>query len=124
MRMKSMVAIGFMSMVVAAGVASASDGAAFDVQRVNVTERIGAGGAVYSSSQPDGAGTCSVAGVSATERIGHGGSTYSFSRSKSVQEGDCHAVGGEGKRVETIERIGAGGSIYLSGRFTIQVAHR
>lgn len=119
-----MLAIGFMSVVVATGVASASDGAAFDVERVNVTERIGAGGAVYFSSQPDGAGTCSVTGVNITERIGHGGSTYSFSRSKSVQKGDCLTVKAEGKRVETIERIGAGGSTYFSRRSTVQTANR
>lgn len=122
MRVKSMLAIGFMSVVVATGVASASDDAVFDAQRVNVAERIGAGGAAYSLSQPDGAGSCSLTGANVTERIGHGGSTYSISQSKSVQEGDCHAVGKEEERVERIERIGAGGSTYFSRRSTIQTA--
>lgn len=122
MRMKSMVAIGFMSMVIAASVASAADGAASETQRVDGMERMGAGGSAYSSSQLDGASVCPGTGVVATERIGHGGSTYSVNRSESAQVGDCHAM--EGKRVDSSERIGAGGSIYPSSRSTIQTANR
>lgn len=122
MRVKNMVTVGFLSMVVATGVASASDGAASRAQGVNVMERMGAGGSAYSSSQPDGADACPVTGVRVTGRIGHGGSTYSVSPSESVPVGNCHAM--EGKRVDSSERIGAGGSTYFSSRSTIQTATR
>ncbi|NJL16919.1 MAG: hypothetical protein HC938_06670 [Nitrospira sp.] len=98
MRVKNIVTVGFLSMVVASGVANASDGVATENQRVNVIERIGAGGSAYSSNQPDNVGMCPVTGMNVTERIGHGGSTYSFSRSKSVQAGDCHTMGQAEKR--------------------------
>ncbi len=116
MRVKSMVIVGFLSMVVTSGVASASDGVASKAQRVNVTERIGAGGSVYSSNQPDNVGMCPVTGMNVTERIGHGGSTYSFSRSKSAQAGDCPMMGEAEKRAHVVARIGAGGSTYFSSQ--------
>ncbi|MGE0471716.1 MAG: hypothetical protein AB7L09_25325 [Nitrospira sp.] len=115
MRVKSMMTVGFLSIVVATGVASAPDGAASETQRVNSIERMGAGGSAYSSNHADGVGTCPVTGVNAIERIGHGGSTYSFSRSKSVHAGDCHTMRGEEKRANVVARIGAGGSTYSSG---------
>ncbi len=116
MRVKSIVTVGFLSMVVATGVASASEDVASEAHRVNVIERIGAGGSAYFSNQPDNAGMCPVTGMNVTERIGHGGSTYSFSRSKSVQAGDCHTMGEAEKRAHVVARIGAGGSTYFSSR--------
>lgn len=108
MRMKSLVTIGWLSMVVAAGVANASEHAATKVQGVHNSERIGAGGSDYSPSQSDGGGLCAVTGTKITERIGHGGSTY---HTKSVQAGECN---GNGRLVDVIQRIGVGGSVYSS----------
>ena len=108
MRVKSLVTIGCLSMMVAAGVANASEDAASKVPGVSVSERIGAGGSVYVSSQSDGVGPCPVTGVNITERIGHGGSIY---HAKSVQVRECNE---NGRMVEVIERIGVGGSVYSS----------
>ena len=108
MRVKSLVTIGCLSMMVAAGVANASEDAASKVPGVSVSERIGAGGSVYSSSQSDSTGLCSVTGANITERIGHGGSTY---HAKSVGTRECN---GNGRMVDVIERIGVGGSIHPS----------
>lgn len=63
MRVKSIVTVGFLSMVVATGVASASEDVASEAHRVNVIERIGAGGSAYFSNQPDNAGMCPVTGI-------------------------------------------------------------
>jgi len=124
MKVKSMLAVGFLSMIVATGVVTTSDSFASDVQRVDVMERMGHGGSTYSFSQPDGAGTCHGTGLSVVERIGHGGSTYSSSQSKSVQVGDCHVMGEEGRNVGVMERIGAGGSTYSHSRSDTQRANR
>jgi hypothetical protein len=124
MRVKSMLAVGFLSMMVATGVVTTSNSVASDVQRVEVIERIGHGGSTYASSQSDGADTCHETGVSAIERMGHGGSTYSSSQSKSAQVGDCHVMGEEGRKVGATERIGAGGSTYSHSRSDIQTANR
>lgn len=123
MRVESMLAVGFLLMTAATGVVTTSDSFASDAQRADVIERMGHGGSTYSSSQPDGAGTCNGTGVSVIERVGHGGSTYSFSQSKSVQVGDCHVMGEEGRKVDVIERIGAGGAIYSYSRPNIQTAN-
>jgi hypothetical protein len=83
MSTKGMFTVGFLSMMVASGVVQVSDSFASEAQRVDVIERIGAGG-----------------------------STYSSSRSMSVKPGDSHVAGIEQRRVDVIERIGAGGSTY------------
>ena len=82
MRAKSMWAIGLMAMVVSIGVGNASSSFAADPNRMDGTERMGVGGSVYSTSQPDGASDCRVAGrkVDMEQRIGAGGSTYAFSQ--------------------------------------------
>lgn len=53
-------------------------------RHVDVIERVGAGGSIYSFSQPPSAQTldCQVAGRKAdvVQRIGHGGSIYTSSR--------------------------------------------
>ena len=124
MRVKSMLAVGFLSMIVATGVVTTSDSFASAVQRVDVMERIGHGGSTHSSSQPDRAGTCHGTGLTIVERIGHGGSTYTSSQSKSDQVGDCHVMGEEGRKVVVMERIGAGGSTYSHSRLDTQKANR
>ncbi|MBX3303875.1 MAG: hypothetical protein KF693_16815 [Nitrospira sp.] len=116
MRGKSIVTIGFLSIVAVTGVVNASSSFASDASRVNVAERIGHGGSIY-QSEPDRAGVCQVR-VDMVERIGAGGSIYSSSRSRSTQAGGCQVAEEEQKRVDIIERIGAGGSTYSfsSGR--------
>lgn len=94
MRVKNMLAVGFLLMTAATGVVTTSDSFASDVQRADVIER-----------------------------VGHGGSTYSSSQSKSVQVGDCHVMGEEGRKEDVIERIGAGGAIYSYSRPNIQTAN-
>ena len=124
MRAKKMLMIGFLSMMAATDVVTMSNSFASDVQRVDVTERMGHGGSTYFSSQPDGAGTCNGTGVTVIERIGHGGSSYSSSQSKSSQVGDCHAMGEEAGKADVLERIGAGGSTYSHSRQDIRTANR
>ncbi|MDH5739413.1 MAG: hypothetical protein OEY77_03715 [Nitrospira sp.] len=118
MSTKKMFVMGFLSMMVASGVVQVSDSVASEAQRVDVIERIGAGGSTYSSSRsmPVQPGDAHVAGierrrVDVIARIGAGGSTYSFSRPILVQPGDSVA-GTEQRKVDVIERIGAGGSTY------------
>ena len=84
MSAKTMFTIGFLSMMVASGVVKVPDSFAAEAQRLEVIERIGAGGSIYSSSQP-----------------------------MPVQSGDSVA-GTERRKVDVIERIGAGGSTYFS----------
>lgn len=110
MSMKRLVTIGCLSVMVVAGVANASEDTASKVQGVNISERIGVGGSVYSSSQPDDIGPCSVAGATITGRMGQGGSTY---HTKSVPPRECN---GNGRMADVIERIGVGGSVYSSSR--------
>lgn len=110
MSMKRLVTMGCLSVMVAAGVANASEDTALTVQGVKISERIGVDGSVYSSSQPNGSGPCSVTRATITRRIGQGGSTY---YTKSHQAGECN---GNGRMVDVIERIGVGGSVYFSSR--------
>ena len=90
MSAKKMFTVGFLSMMVASGVAKVPDSFASDAQRVEVIERIGAGGSAYSSSRP-----------------------------MPVQLGDSHVAGTERGEVDVIERIGAGGSTYSSSQPTM-----
>ena len=123
MSTKKMFTMGFLSMMVASGVVKVSDSFAFEAQRADVIERIGAGGSTYSSSQPMPvqSGDSHVTGterrkLDVIERIGVGGSTYSSSLPMPVQPGDSHVAGTERRKVDVIERIGAGGSIYSSSQ--------
>ena len=123
MSAKKMLTMGFLSMMVASGVVKVPDSFASEAQRVDVIERIGAGGSTYSSSQPMPVqpGDSHVAGterrkVDVIERIGAGGSTYSSSQPMPVQPGDSHVAGTERRKVDVIERIGAGGSTYSSSQ--------
>ena len=94
MSAKKMFTMGFLSMMVASGVVKVPYSFASEAQRVDVIERIGAGGSTYSSSRPMPAQPGdSVAGterrkVDVSERIGAGGSTYSSSRPMPAQPGD------------------------------------
>jgi hypothetical protein len=90
MSAKKMFTVGFLSMMVASGVVKVPDSFASDAQRVEVIERIGAGGSAYSSSRP-----------------------------MPVQLGDSHVAGTERGEVDVIERIGAGGSTYSSSQPTM-----
>ena len=123
MRTKSMSAIGVMVMTVVIGVGNASSSFAADTNRGDGSERMGVGGAVYSSSQLDGASDCRVAGrkVDMEQRIGAGGSTYFSSQPASGQMSTCHEVG---RDMGGTQRIGHGGSIYFSSQPTIQTAGR
>ena len=51
MNAKTMLTMGVLSMMVASGVVKVPDSFASEAQRVDVIERIGAGGSTYSSSQ-------------------------------------------------------------------------
>jgi|CXWL01.1.fsa_nt_gi hypothetical protein len=125
MRVKSILAIGFLPMVAVTGVVNASGSFAADTNRVGVIdERIGHGGSTYSSFQPDGAGDCPARGeerrkVDVIKRIGTGGSTYSSS-----QIGRCREAEEGQKRVDVIERIGHGGSTYSFSHPHVQTADR
>jgi hypothetical protein len=123
MSAKKIFTMGFLSMMVASGVVKVPDSFASEAQRVDVIERIGAGGSTYSSSQPMTIqpGDSNVAGterrkVDVIERIGAGGSTYSSSQPMPVQPGDSNVAGTERRKVDVIERIGAGGSTYSSSQ--------
>lgn len=87
MRAQSILAVGFLSMLVASGAVQATDGLASEAQRMDLFERIGAGGAVYAPSQ-----------------------------SASIQSGKSVAPGVKEGKVDVITRIGAGGSTYSSSR--------
>ncbi|OQW32827.1 MAG: hypothetical protein A4E19_05595 [Nitrospira sp. SG-bin1] len=113
MRSKSIVTIGFMTMMAVAGVVSASGSFASDVGSIAASERIGHGGSTYSSNS-DGAGVCRMKADMA-ERIGAGGSTYSSSQTMSAQAGGCRTRGEGRNKVDVIERIGHGGSSYSFG---------
>ena len=119
MSAKTMFTMGFLSMMVASGVAQVPESFASEAQRADVIERIGAGGSTYSSSRPMPfqSGDSHVAGmergkVDVIERIGAGGSTYSSSQPMPFQPGDSLVAGMERRKVDVIERIGAGGSTY------------
>jgi len=123
MKAKSMLTMGFLSMMVASGVMKVPDSFASEAQRANVIERIGAGGSTYSYSQPMPVqpGDPKVAEMERMkvdvieDRVGAGGSTYSYSRPMPVQPGDSTVAETEQREVDVIEdRIGAGGSIYSS----------
>lgn len=100
MRAKNILAVGFLSMMVASGVVKASDSFASEGQRMEGIERIGAGGSVYTPSRPL-TSRASSASESETERgkvdvmtrIGAGGSTYSSSRPGAAAV-ECVAVEG------------------------------
>ena len=127
MRMKSMLAMGFMSMMITIGVGNGSNSFAADLNRGVVPEpRMGHGGSTYSLSQADGASDCQVAGaerrkVDIIERIGAGGSTYSASPPPSVQASACQVVG---RKVDVVQRIGHGGSTYSFSHPNVQTAIR
>ena len=123
MSAKTMFTMGFLSMMVASGVAQVPDSFASEAQRADVIERIGAGGSTYSSSRPMPfqPGDSNVAGmergkVDVIERVGAGGSTYSSIQPMLFQPGDSNVAGMERRKVDVIERIGAGGSIYSSSQ--------
>ncbi|NGZ96678.1 MAG: hypothetical protein CV089_11245 [Nitrospira sp. WS110] len=87
MRAQSIWAAGFLSMMIASGVVKANDGFAFEAQRTDLFERIGAGGAIHTQSQ-----------------------------SVLVRSGEAVAPGTKQWKVDVITRIGAGGSTYSSSR--------
>ena len=99
MNAKTMFTMGVLSMMVASGVVKVPDSFASEAQRVDVIERIGAGGSTYSSSrlmpvQPEDshvAGT-ELSKVDVIERIGAGGSTYSFSQPTMLARADDGAT--------------------------------
>lgn len=111
MRVKNMLAIGFLSMMAVTGVVTASGSFASDTSQGNAPERIGHGGSTYQLKAAR-AGDCrSKADV--VERIGHGGSTY---LPKADQAGDCHLAREMGQSLDVVERIGHGGSTYSSSQ--------
>lgn len=104
-RVKSMLAIGFLSMMAATVAMNASSSFAADTNLADPINRIGHGGSIYQSKSARMV-DCRVDVVA---RIGHGGSTYSSSQSGSV---NCALEKDAGKPVNVMARIGHGGSTY------------
>lgn len=90
MRTQMILAVGFFSMIVASGVVKATDGFASEGQRMNVFERIGTGGSVYTH--------------------------YTQSQPVPVQSSEAAVAGTKQRKVDVIERIGTGGSLYASSQ--------
>jgi hypothetical protein len=90
MRAQNILAVGFLSMMVASGVVSATNSFASDGQLTDVFERIGTGGSVYTH--------------------------YPQSQPMPVQLGEVAVAGTTQGKVDVIERIGTGGSIYSSSQ--------
>jgi hypothetical protein len=98
MKVKSMVAIGFVSAMAAIGIPNASDGVASEGNRPDIIEeRVGQGGSIYyRQHMASRAGICDVAGEEQNrgefveERIGHGGSIY-YKRSMAGRIDACDA---------------------------------
>ncbi len=93
MRAQIILAVRFLSMMVASGVVKDSDSFASEGQRTDVFERIGAGGSIYPQRQ-----------------------------SVSIQSGKATVAGTERGKVDVMKRIGAGGSIYSSSQSDGDVA--
>lgn len=87
MRVQRILAVGFLSMMVASGVVNVPDSFASEAQRMGVFERMGTGGSLYTQSRP-----------------------------VPVQSGETTVAGTERGKVDVIKRIGAGGSIYSSSQ--------
>lgn len=99
MKTRSIVIVGILSML-AAGVVDASDRVASETGQIGAMNRIGQGGSVYSSGQPDGAGTCHGTEerrtkVDALARIGAGGSTYDSRSSARAEAGGAKCAASE-----------------------------
>lgn len=90
MRAQSILAVGFLSMMVASGVVTTTNSFAFDGQLTDVFERIGTGGSIYTH--------------------------YPQSQPTPVQLGEVTVAGTERGKVDVIKRIGTGGSIYSSSQ--------
>jgi len=124
MSSRAMVAIGFVSMVIATGVVGVSWSVASDTNEVDVVksawasnERIGQGGSTYQSNAVR-TGDCTSSGeaegtADVVKRIGHGGSHY---QGKSAHTGPCNFAGEAGGQVDVVEHIGQGESQYSNGQ--------
>lgn len=95
-----MLAVGFLSMIVASGLVKAPDGFGAKTQRMDLFERVGAGGSLYTQGQsvPVQSDKATVArtergNVDVIKRIGTGGSTYSSSQ-KGGGATECAATEG------------------------------
>jgi hypothetical protein len=76
MRVRSIVAIGFVSAIAGIGLVSASGSAAADVNQSGlIEERVGHGGSIFHSKTTS---NCDVMakGALIEERVGHGGTVY------------------------------------------------
>ncbi len=108
MKVRSIVALGFLSAVAAIGMVNVSSGAAADSNQSGLMEeRVGHGGSiVHGNTTSARSSSCEemAKGDLVEERIGHGGSIV---RSKTTSNCDVTA---KGAVVE--ERIGHGGSVY------------
>jgi hypothetical protein len=105
MRVRSIVAIGFVSAMAAIGMVNASGSAAADSNQSGlIEERVGHGGSIFHSKTTS---TCDVMakGALVEERVGHGGSIF-YSKTASTCD-----VTAKGALVE--ERVGHGGSVYV-----------
>lgn len=114
MRMRSIVAVAFLSMVASTGALNASSSIASDAGRVDTLERMGHGGSTYLAVTPQAGDHDAVGTEQRTtgsgERIGHGGSIYR------LQPDRVGERSGEQGMIDGIKRIGAGGSIYFSSQ--------
>lgn len=104
MRVRSIVAIGFVSAMAAIGMVNASGSAAADSNQSGlIEERVGHGGSIFHGKTASNCGA-TAKGELVEERVGHGGSIF---HSKTTSNCDVMA---KGALVE--ERVGHGGSVY------------
>lgn len=94
MNAKTMLRMGFLSMMVATGIVNTSGSFVLDVSRADVIERIGQAGSIYPSNTAM-LGDCFVPekerlSMGSVKRIGHGGSTY---YTRFGQARDCNENG-------------------------------
>jgi hypothetical protein len=104
MKVRSIIAVGFVSALAVIGMGNTSGGVAAEANQTGpMEERIGHGGSIIHSKTMSNC-EAMVKGPLVEERIGHGGSIL-----RSQTTGTCNAMA-KGALVE--ERIGHGGSVY------------
>ncbi len=113
MKVRSLVALGYMSVMAAIGLGTAPGSVAAETNHTGlVEERVGHGGSIYYSNQTTAmrSNSCAAAqGDLVEERIGHGGSIL---RSKAT--GDCALLAEDRTKGPLVEeRVGHGGSVYV-----------
>lgn len=112
MKVRSLVAVGFVSAVAVIGLVNASGSVAAEANQSGLMEeRVGHGGSLYTNTSTATRSTpCAAAqGDLVEERIGHGGSIL-----RSQTTGDCALLAEDRTKGPLVEeRIGHGGSVYV-----------